>query len=141
MCHPLIAKRNLSPSHVSPSFLFLFNRRGAASISGLRCLAKTVQFCCDIGRGRLIYVPACTDATKKLQGLDLSSAKKQIGTCDDFRRSYSLQGALKVSDLGRHYVKGPGVDATYHVPSAEDLVSSCNFNMHSELVFHSTAMC
>ena len=96
VCHPLIAKRNLSPFHVSPSFLFPFNRRGAASISGLRCLAKTVQFCCDIGRGRLIYVPACTDATKKLQGLGLSSAKKQIGTCDDFRRSYSLQGAMKV---------------------------------------------
>ena len=32
----------------------------------------------------------------KLQGLDLSSAKKQVGTSDDFRRSYSLQGAMQV---------------------------------------------
>ena len=93
-------------------------RRGAASISGLRCLTKTVQVCCDIEQGRLLYVPACTDATKKLQGLDLSSAKKQVRTSDDLRRSYSLQGAMQVCDLDRHSVKGPGVDPTYHVPSA-----------------------
>ena len=76
-----------------------------------------------------------------LQGPELRSANKQIGTCDDFRRSYSLQGDMQVCDLDRHSLKGPGVDATYHVPSAEDLVSSCEFNMHSQLVFHSTAMC
>ena len=29
-------------------------------------------------------------ATKKLQGLDLSSANKQIGTCENFRRSYGM---------------------------------------------------
>ena len=46
-----------------------------------------------------------------------------------------------VCDLDQHSVKGPGVAATYHVPSAEDLVSSCDFNMHSQLDFHSTAMC
>ena len=75
-------------------------------------------------------VPAYTDATKKLQGLDLSSAKKQIGTCDDSRRSYSLQGAMQVCGLDRHFVKGPGVDATYHVPSAEVLVFCCHSNVN-----------
>ena len=44
-------------------------------------------------------------------------------------------------DLDRHSVKGAGVDATYHVPFAEALVSSCDLTMHSELVLHSTAMC
>ena len=47
-----------------------------------------------------------TSATKKLQGLDLSSAKKQIGTCEDFRRSYSLQGAMQVCDLTGILSKG-----------------------------------
>ena len=75
-----------------------------------------------------------SSATKKLQGLDLSSAKKQIGTCEDFRRSYSLQGAMQVCDLDLHSVKGPGVDAIYHVPYAEALVSSCNVNVLSKLV-------
>ena len=37
VCHPLIAKRNLSPVYFSPSSVFRFNRREAASISGLRC--------------------------------------------------------------------------------------------------------
>ena len=32
--------------------------RGAASISGSRCLTKTVQICCDMDRGRPIHVPA-----------------------------------------------------------------------------------
>ena len=32
--------------------------RGAASISGLRCLTKTVQICCDIEKGSLLYAPA-----------------------------------------------------------------------------------
>ena len=41
---------------VSP-FSFRF-KQGAASISGLRCLTKTVQICCDIEKGRLLYVPA-----------------------------------------------------------------------------------
>ena len=48
---------------------------------------------------------------------------------------------MQVCDLDRRSVKGPSVDATYHVPSAEDLVSSCEFNMHSQLVFHSAGMC
>ena len=43
-------------------------------------------------------------------------------------------------DFDWHSVKGPGVDATYHVPSAEALASSCDFNLDSKLVFHSTAM-
>ena len=32
-------------------------RTGAASISGPRCLTKTVQICCYIEKGRLLYVP------------------------------------------------------------------------------------
>ena len=44
-------------------------------------------------------------------------------------------------DLDRHSVKGPGVDATYHVPSAEALVSSYDSNVHSLPDFHSSAMC
>ena len=40
---------NHSCSHVS---------RGAASISGSRCLTKTVQICCEMDRGRPIHVPA-----------------------------------------------------------------------------------
>ena len=39
---------------------FLLRCRGAASISGLRCLTKTLQICCDIKKGCLLYVPACT---------------------------------------------------------------------------------
>ena len=35
-----------------------------------------------------------------------------------FRRSFPLQGAVQVCDLDRHSIKEPGVDATYHVPSA-----------------------
>ena len=34
----------------------LFNMQGAASISGLRCLTKTVQICCDMKKGRLLHV-------------------------------------------------------------------------------------
>ena len=69
-------------------------------------------------------------ATKMLQG----SAKKQIGICEDFRRCYSLQGAMQVCDLDWHSVKGPGVDATYHVPSAEAPVSSIDLNVLSQPV-------
>ena len=46
----------------------------------------------------------------------------------------TLQGAMQGCDLDRHSVKGPGVDATYHVPYAEALVSSCNVNVLSKLV-------
>ena len=67
-------------------------------------------------------------------GLDLSSAKKQTATCEDYRRSYSLHGHMQVCDLDRHSVKGPGVDATYHVPSAEAPASSCDLNVLSQLV-------
>ena len=48
---------------------------------------------------------------------------------------------MQVCDLDRHSVKGPGVDATYHVPSAEALVSGCDVNLHSLPDFHYTAMC
>ena len=56
----------------------------------------------------------------------------------DIRRSSSLQGAMQVCDLDRHSVQGPGVDATYHVLSAEALVSSRDFNMMSDPVFLSS---
>ena len=69
-------------------------------------------------------------ATRKLRGLDLSSANKEIRTCENFRGSYSLQGAMHVCDLDRHSVKGPGVDATYHVPFAEAPVSSYQSNVN-----------
>ena len=118
VCHLLIAKGNLSPVYFFPSSVFPFNRGGAANISGLRCRTKTVQICCGIERGRLLYVLACTDATKKLQGLDLSSAKKQIGTCDDLRRTASFQGAMQVCVC---VCDGCVVDVVAASPSSKEL--------------------
>ena len=40
---------------------------------------------------------------------------------------------MQVCDLDQHTVKGPGVDATYHAPSAEAPVSSCDLYLHSQL--------
>ena len=37
---------------------FFSECRRAASISGLRCLTKAVQICCDMKKGRLLHVPA-----------------------------------------------------------------------------------
>ena len=75
-----------------------------------------------------------SSAAKKLQGLHFSSAKKQIETCEDFRKSYSLHGAMQACDLDRHSVKGPGVDATYTFLLREAPVSSCDLNVLSQLV-------
>ena len=44
-------------------------------------------------------------------------------------------------DLDRHSVKGPGIDATYHVPSAEAPISSCDPNVHSQHVLTLLARC
>ena len=36
----------------------------------------------------------------------------------NFRKNYSIQGAMQVCALDRHSVRGPGVAATHHVPPA-----------------------
>ena len=44
-------------------------------------------------------------------------------------------------DLDRLKVKGPGLDATYHVHSAEVPVFCCHSNVNVCPAFYSTAMC
>ena len=58
-------------------FLVLLRCRGAASISGLRCLTMTVQICCDIEKGRLLYVPANVQTEMCITHLNKVGASKQ----------------------------------------------------------------
>ena len=145
VCNTLIAKSFLSP------FSFLHDCISANQNQGTEGMWRssaqrsspphprnTYLLCIRPGPqcgqlGDTIHLPEAsffTSATEKLQGLDLSSAKKQVGTCEDFRRSYSLQGAMQVCDLDRHSVKGPGVDATYHVPFAEASASVSSYDLN-----------
>ena len=51
---------------------------GAASISELRCLTKTVQICCDMKKGRLLHVPASFSCLKSFVAMYSSDRMMMI---------------------------------------------------------------
>ena len=86
---------------LAKSFNFCFNSKGCQ-----RCLLdwqqqRRQQCICDASWDANLCTCKCTES------------EAFVGVC----RSYSLQGVMQVY-LDRHSVKGPGGDATYHVPSA-----------------------
>ena len=103
MCNTLIAKNFVSHFSISP-FLQITSR-GAEGM-WRDTPRKRTCFVSALGPWAPVWAAGGyhsssetsfrRSATKKLQGLGLSSAKKKIRTCEDFRRSYSLQGAMQV---------------------------------------------
>ena len=86
----------------------------------------------DIPGRRPGNVPANCTATIVLKCAVASEKSNHVRTqrALNVRRNYSFQGAMQVCELDRHSVKGPGADATYHVPSAAAPVSSCHSNVN-----------
>ena len=55
-------------------------------MSGLRCLTKTVQNCCDMRKGRLLHVPAVFSCLKSFMSEEFRCHVQQRQIADDWKQ-------------------------------------------------------
>ena len=110
----------------SSSSIFPFQLQGGSEPSTIHCPTKTVVEGCEaVWDARL-----CTCKCTELLQAEFARASEKL------RRHPTSVGAIPPKELCKCVTttgilsKGR-VAATYHVPSAEDLVSSCDLNIHS----------